>query len=76
MVYALLRSKKKLVLYTTKKKGDGHLEKDTLFMYGHILRFDYEDSDSRNILVMINCSKGVHKVYLSKDRLVKKSCGT
>ena len=34
-----------------------------------------EDSDSVNILVMIDCSKGVRKVYRSGDRLVKKSCG-
>ena len=67
-------SRKKVLLYTTKKKGDGQLEKDTTFMYGHILRLDYEDSKSLNILVMIDCSKGVHKVYLSEDRLVKKSC--
>ena len=44
-------------------------------MYGRILHLDYEDSDSVNILVMIDCSKGVRKVYLSEDRLVKKSCG-
>ena len=44
-------------------------------MYGRILRLDYEDFDSVNILVMIDCSKGVHKVYLSEDWLVKKSCG-
>ena len=68
-------SKKKVMLYTAKKKGDDHLEKDTPFMYGRILRFDYEDSDSLNILVMIDCSKGVRKVYLSEDRLVKKCCG-
>ena len=44
-------------------------------MYGHILRLDYEDLDSVNLLVTIDCSKGVRKVYLLKDRLVKKSCG-
>ena len=70
-----LDSKQKVVLYTPKKKGDGQLEKDTAFMYGRILRLDYEDFDSVNILVMIDCSKGVHKVYLSEDWLVKKSCG-
>ena len=68
-------SKKKVVLYTAKKKGDNQLEKDTTFMYGRILRLDYEDSDSVNILVMIDCSKGVRKVYLSENRLVNKSCG-
>ena len=63
------------MLYTTKKKGDGQLEKETGFMYGRILRFDYEDIDSVNILVITDCSRGVRKVYLAKDRLVKKCCG-
>ena len=31
-------SKKKVVLYTAKKKGDGQLERDTTFMYGRILQ--------------------------------------
>ena len=68
-------SKKKVVLYTAKKKGEGQLGKETPFMYGRILRFDYEDADSANILVMIECSKGVRKVFLSEDLLVKESCG-
>ena len=63
------------MLYTAKKKGEGQLEKDSTFMCGPILCLDYEDFDSLNILVMIDCSKGVRKVYLSEDRLVKKSCG-
>ena len=69
-------SKNKVVLYTKKMKGDGKLERDTTFMYGHILGLDYEVSDSVNLLPMIYYSKGVHKVYLSKDCLVKKSCGS
>ena len=36
-------SKKRVVLYMAKKKGDGQLEKEIASMYGHILRFDYED---------------------------------
>ena len=52
-----------------------NLKKDTTFMFGRILRLDYEDSDSVNILVMIDYSEGVRKVYLSEDRLVNKSCG-
>ena len=47
-------SKKKVVLYTAKKKSDSQLEKYTTFIYGRILRLDYEDSDSLNILVMIS----------------------
>ena len=63
------------MLYSAKKKGDDQLQKDTTFMYGRILRFDYEDEDSTNIVVMIDCAKGVHKVVLSEDRLVKESRG-
>ena len=44
-------------------------------MYGRILHFDYEDMDSENMHVMIDCSRGVRKVLLSEDRLVKESCG-
>ena len=43
-------TKKKVVMYTTKKKGDGQLERETTFMYGRILRLDYEDADSVNLL--------------------------
>ena len=68
-------TKKKVVLYTAKKKGDGQLERDTPFMYGCILCLDYEDLDLVNLLAMIDCSKGVCKVYLLDNRLVKKSCG-
>ena len=45
----------KVVLYTAKKKGDGQLERETPFMYGHISRPDYEDTDSVNLLAIIDC---------------------
>ena len=67
--------KKKVVLYTAKKKGDGKLDKGRPFMYGCILRLHYEDSNSLNLIVMVDCSKGVCKMFLSKDQLVKESCG-
>ena len=70
-----MNSKKKVVLYTAKKKGDGQLDKDRPFMYGRILRLDYEDFDSLNLILMVDCSKGVCKMFLSEDRLVKESCG-
>ena len=70
-----MSQKKKVVLYTARKKGNDQLDKETPFMYGRILRFDYEDEDSTNILVMIDCARGVRKVYLSEDLLLKESCG-
>ena len=38
----LVELKKTVVLYTSKKKGDDQLEKDTAFMYGPILLLEYE----------------------------------
>ena len=64
-------SKKKVVLDTAKKKGDNQLDKDRSFMYGRILRLKYEDSHYLNLIVMVDYSKGVHKMFLSEDRLVK-----
>ena len=40
-------SKKKVVLYTAKKKGNGQLEKDIAFMYGRILRFSQHSCNDR-----------------------------
>ena len=67
--------KKKVVLYTAKKKGDGKLDKGRPFMYGCILRLHYEDSNSLNLIVMVDCSKGVRKMVLLENCLVKESCG-
>ena len=44
-------------------------------MYGCILRLDNEDSNSLNLIMMVDCSKRVRKMFLSEDRLVKESCG-
>ena len=44
-------------------------------MYGCILRLDYEDPDSLNFIVMVDYSKGVHKMFLFEDRIIKDSCG-
>ena len=52
-------SKKKVVLYTAKKKGDGQLDKEKPFMYGRILRPHYEDhDDSLNLIVMVDFLEG------------------
>ena len=50
-------TKKKLVLYTAKKKGDGQLERDTTLMCGRILRLDYEDSDPVKVFARYFCQK-------------------
>ena len=39
-------SNKKVVLVTTRNKGSGQIGKERPFMYGRLLRLDYEDSDS------------------------------
>ena len=39
-------SNKKVVLVTVRNKGSGQIGKERPFMYGRLLRLDYEDSDS------------------------------
>ena len=48
---------------------------DRPFSYGKILRLDYEDPDSTNMIVLGNCSKGVRKIIVSEDYLMKDSWG-
>ena len=39
------------------------------------MRLDYEDPDSQNLIILVDYSKGVRKMFVSKDYLVKDSCG-
>ena len=56
-------SSKKFVLITSHNKGQGQLAKEqTPFGYGWILRLDYEDPDSDNLVILAECTKGLHKV--------------
>ena len=68
-------SNKKVVLLTSRNKGQGQLAKDRPFNYDWILRLDYEDPDSENLLLLVECSKGVRKMWVCEDLLVKDSCG-
>ena len=68
-------SNKKVVLLITRNKGRGQLTKDRPFSYGRILRLDYEDPDFENLVLLVECSKGVRKMWVSEDLLVKDSCG-
>ena len=68
-------SNKKVVLLTTRIKRRGQLTKDIPFSYGRILRLDYEDPHSENLVLLVECSKGVRKMWVSEDLLVKDSCG-
>ena len=68
-------SNKKGVLLTTRNKGRGQRTKDIPFSYGRILRLDYEDPDSKNLILLVECSKGVRKMWVSENVLVKDSCG-
>ena len=68
-------SNKKVVLLTARIKGRGQLTKDRPFSYGRILQLDYEDPDSENLVLLVECSKGVRKMWVSEDLLVKDSCG-
>ena len=68
-------SNKKVVLLIARNKGSCQLTKDKPFSYGRILRLDYEDPDSENLVLLVECSKGVRKMWVSEDLLVKDSCG-
>ena len=70
-----VNSNKKVVLLISRYKGQGQLGKDRPFSYGRILRLDYEDPDSLNLILLVVCSKGVRKIFVSEDLLVKDSCG-
>ena len=67
-------SNKKVVLLTARNKGRGQLTKDRLFSYGRILRLDYEELDSENVVFLVECSRGVRKMWISRNLLVKDSC--
>ena len=66
---------KKVVLLIAQNKGHEQLEKERPFGYGCILRLDYGDPDSQNLILLVDCSKGVRKMFMSEDRLVKDLCG-
>ena len=68
-------SNKKVVLVTTRNKGSGQIGKECPFMYGRLLRLDYEDPNSTSLILLVDCSKGIPKMYVSEDHLVKDACG-
>ena len=51
------------------------LTKDKPFSYGRMLRLDCEDPESENLVLLAECSKGVRKMWVLKNLLVKESCG-
>ena len=69
-----LNSNKIVVLVTARNKGHGQLPKARLFSYGRLFRLDKEDSDSSTLILLVDCSKGVRKMYVSEEWLVKESC--
>ena len=68
-------SNKRVVLVTARNKGHDQLAKDRPFRYGRLLHLDYEDPNSTTLILLVDCLKGVRKMYVSEDRLVKESRG-
>ena len=69
-------SSKKVVLITARNKGPGQLVKERPpFGYGRILKLDYEEPDSDNLVILIECTKGLRKVWVNENLFVKESCG-
>ena len=67
-------SKKNLVVLVTRLEGRGMLAQDRPFNYGKNLRLDYKDAYSNNLIVLVGCTKGVRKMIVSEDYLLKDSC--
>ena len=68
-------SSKKLVLIVARSAGPGKLAQGHTFSYGRVLRVDYEDPDSMNMILLVDCSKGVRKIFVLEDNLVKANLG-
>ena len=58
-------SNKKVVLLTARNKGRGQIMKERPFSYGHTLRLDYEDPDSKN-LVLVRTSTEIERSLVLK----------
>ena len=58
-------SNKKVVLLTARNKGRGQLTKDRPLSYRRILRLDYEDPDSKN-LVLVRTSTEIERSLVLK----------
>ena len=68
-------SNKRVVLLNARNKDHDQLAKDHPFSYARLLFLDYEDPDSKSLILLVDCSKGVRKMYVSEDQLVKESRG-
>ena len=55
---------KKIVLLIAWNKEHGQLEKDRPISYGRLLHLDYEEPDSNNLILFLDGSKGVQKMYV------------
>ena len=60
-------SNKKLVLLIARNKVHGQLTKEHPFFCGRVLRLDYEDLHSLNLILLVDFSQGVRKMYVFED---------
>ena len=68
-------SSKKFIFIVARSVGSGKITEGRTFSYVRVLRVDYEDPDSMNMILLVDCSKGVRKIYVLEDNLVKVNCG-
>jgi hypothetical protein len=64
----------RLILLLGKVTGDGVIKSGHVFSYGKVLRVDYEDDTSPNLMMKVETSKGERNIVLSEERLVLASC--
>jgi hypothetical protein len=50
--------------------GDGAIKFGHVFSYGRVLRIDYEDDNSPNLIMKLETSEGKCNITLSKGELV------
>jgi hypothetical protein len=65
----------RLILILGKVTGDGVIKSDLhVFSYGRVLRLDYEDDNSLNLIMKLETSKGKRNITLSMGKLVLTFC--
>ena len=63
-----------LLLIFAKSEGKGKLEQGKMFTYGRLRNVDYEDSESSNLLLDVETSRGIRRVLVQENNLLLECC--
>jgi hypothetical protein len=64
----------RLILILGKVMGDGDIKSGHVFSYGRVLRVDYKDDNSPNLIMKLETSKSERNISLSEGNLILTSC--